>query len=705
MRFRRASLLVVLTIAFVAVAFRFPAPVPHRMVVGRPGTVTILSAGATWPARSVVQLAGSVMVPAGATLTIEPGVVVEAAASTEIVVQRNGRIRAQGTVLEPIVLSCVGTATQGCWDGVTVLGNAPLNHGTPTSPAGGRGGVGGCAESTLDGVPYGGCTASDSSGVLRYVRVQHATHGLRLYGVGSGTRLDHVQVHRSQGHGMEVVGGNARLRYIVLTKNAQYGLAYRGGWVGQAQYVVVQQDPAGYAGGLLAENATGSAGNPDAAPRSAPTLANLTILAPTRALPNASLPAAPAALRFARGAAGTLHNVLLVEPGLGVDVDDGSTCLQVSAGALVLRGVALTSPVALTDPDADPSECAGGGEPALLSGATTLTGPQLRSPLTMVVPDLRPLLASGLATIVGVTPPAAGVLETARYLGAVAPSAGSEDVIPWYSGWTLGEAPAPFTAAGLYPNEPAGLTTISDNEFSSPAPAAVGSTTPMRVGVTGVEWQVYLRDAGAQRLASDPTAPRSPSQVMLLWYPKGLASGYSPAVSMGYTTREYSTWYEAGWFKIGDSTGFAAHGILMKALGFWSVNGSGSDNQFFAALEPTTVGHNGIEKQFRWRFLQQGVAARHVYPNINVDKRIIAGRWHRYEILMGINDIGVANGTLKVWLDGMLQYDYRDWTWRTSSAPRGFYGRKLDPVWGGTGNEAKIRDDFIAFDHIRASGR
>lgn len=421
-----------------------PAPtVPARLSVGRPGAVTVLTAGATWPARSRITLRGPIVVPAGAALTIEPGVTVDAAAGTGIVVERDARVNAQGSLLEPIVFSCTTTpVVPGCWDGLTILGNAPLNHGAATSPAGGRGGAGGCRQSTLDGAPYGGCTATDSSGVLRYVRVQYATHGLRLYGVGSATVLEQLQVHRSLGHGLEVVGGAARLRYLALTTNAQYGLAYRGGWVGQAQFVVIQQDATGYAGGLLGENAASSTGDPNATPRSAPTLANLTIVAPTSAPTNPYLATAPAALRFARGGAGLLYNVLLVEPALGVDVDDASTCTQLSAGTLALRGVVVTSPVSLIDPDADPTECTPLGEAALVSGATTLTGPQLRSPLDVLLPDLRARLGSTLASAAGQAPPAGGVLEAVTYLGAIPPgTSGSE--IPWYSGWTLGEQLAP----------------------------------------------------------------------------------------------------------------------------------------------------------------------------------------------------------------------------------------------------------------------
>ncbi len=447
------------TTAFTAIAAgllsAIPSPAPRGdssgddrvRVIGSHAAPTALIGTNVWPSHTRVRLEGSVTVTAGARLDIGAGALIEAAPGVTIVVERGGRLNVQGTQNEPVVLTCQnGASTPGCWGGLNILGNAPINHGTLTSPAGGRGGAGGCRESALGGALYGGCTADDSSGVLRYTRVQYATHGLRVFGVGARTVLQDIQVHRSIGHGLEVVGGTARFRQLALTTNAQYGLAYSGGWTGQAQYIVIQQDATGYAGGLLGRNAVGAGGNVDATPRSAPLLANLTIITPPSAAGNPYLSNAPAAVRFDRGAAGSLHNVLLIDPGIALDVDDASTCNQINGGLLTIAGFGITAPVSAQDPDADPAECSAQGESFLLFNATTVVGmaatQQLRSAIDVLLPDLRPVPGSTIANTIGVAPPAIGVVEAVQYLGAIATASATgfaTGSIPWYSGWTLGE--------------------------------------------------------------------------------------------------------------------------------------------------------------------------------------------------------------------------------------------------------------------------
>jgi alpha-tubulin suppressor-like RCC1 family protein len=460
----------------------------HRLslTVGTAGRVTVLSGRTTWPAGARIALSGSVIIPAHATLSIGAGTVVEATMGTSIVVDRAGRLNVQGTPLQPVVFTCPsGDRVPGCWEGLTILGNAPINHGTATSPTLVREGApqtGGCNEDVLDGFPYGGCFAGDSSGVLRYARVQYANTGLRVYGVGSATVLQHLQVHRSLGQGLDVDGGTARFKYLALTTNAHYGLQYAGGWTGQAQFVVIQQDPTGYEGGLRGRNAVFSGGNVDAAPRSAPRIANLTIIAPVSTTANPFFGNSPAALRIERGAAGQFYNVLLVEPSIGVDVD-GSSCGQIPSGALSLLGVALTAPINATDPDIDSGTlCTTSGEQTLLQNATIVTGPtaasQLRSALNVVLPDLRPAFGSTIASTAGISPPASGVIELATFLGAVPSASNTGNNVPWYSGWTIGEQLASsglITVSGTISGtgrggiadlqiriDPIGLTTTTD---------------------------------------------------------------------------------------------------------------------------------------------------------------------------------------------------------------------------------------------------
>jgi hypothetical protein len=92
---------------------------------------------------------------------------------------------------------------------------------------------------------YGGNTPADNSGRLRYIQIKYSgfeistgneLQGLTLGGVGSGTTIDHIQVYNSSDDGIEIFGGNANLRHIVINGADDDGLDTDTGWRGGAQF-------------------------------------------------------------------------------------------------------------------------------------------------------------------------------------------------------------------------------------------------------------------------------------------------------------------------------------------------------------------------------------------------------------------------------------------------------------------------------------
>jgi hypothetical protein len=69
------------------------------------------------------------------------------------------------------------------------------------------------------------------------------------------------------------------------------------------------------------------------------------------------------------------------------------------------------------------------------------------------------------------------------------------------------------------------------------------------------------------------------------------------------------------------------------------------------------------------------------------------GSWQEYEIQLGLNTVGQADGVARVWWNGVLVLQYTDVVWRTTTAPSGFYGRRFDPVYGG-GGSTKTQTDY-----------
>ncbi|MBI2260608.1 MAG: hypothetical protein HYU62_02970 [Caulobacterales bacterium] len=187
-------------------------------------------------------------------LTIEPGVRVFASGGSDyLIVNRGSQIFAEGTATQPIVFTSrqnvEGTTTetsQGQWGGLVIAGRAPQANCQLTAPV--------TCTGTVEGTSafYGGNSPADNSGRIRYVQIKYSgfeisagneLQGLTMAGVGSGTTVDHVQIHNSSDDGIEIFGGAVNLRHLVITGADDDGLDTDTGWRGGAQFGIVTQRP------------------------------------------------------------------------------------------------------------------------------------------------------------------------------------------------------------------------------------------------------------------------------------------------------------------------------------------------------------------------------------------------------------------------------------------------------------------------------
>ena len=237
-----------------------------------------------------------------AKLTIEPGVTVFGESGNDyLVVMRGSDIHAVGTSSAPIIMTgrqdILGEAdivnTRGLWGGLVILGQAPINkcsfstQGSATS-AGTR--VNPCEKEVEGsaGDTMGGELPNDSSGSLKYVRVQYAGYevfpgnelnGITFGGVGNGTVVDYIQVHNNQDDCVEFFGGTVDVKHLICTGAGDDNLDIDWGYQGRMQYVLVQQSN-GVGDHVVESDNT----NADAAvayltePRSNPIVANFTFL-------------------------------------------------------------------------------------------------------------------------------------------------------------------------------------------------------------------------------------------------------------------------------------------------------------------------------------------------------------------------------------------------------------------------------------------
>ena len=237
-----------------------------------------------------------------AKLSIEPGVTIFGESGNDyLVVMRGSDIHAVGTSSAPIVMTgrqdILGEAdivnTRGLWGGLVILGQAPINKCSfstagSSSSAGTR--VNPCEKEVegSSGDTMGGELPDDSSGSLKYVRVQYAGYevfpgnelnGITFGGVGNGTVVDYIQVHNNQDDCVEFFGGTVDVKRLICTGAGDDNLDIDWGYQGRMQYVLVQQSN-GVGDHVVESDNT----NADAAvayltePRSNPIVSNFTFL-------------------------------------------------------------------------------------------------------------------------------------------------------------------------------------------------------------------------------------------------------------------------------------------------------------------------------------------------------------------------------------------------------------------------------------------
>ena len=240
-------------------------------------------------------------VPNGRTLTIDPGTVLrgaytghtatESLNATALVIERGGKIMAEGTESCPIVMTTNGGAadggtipadnldgslpigSNGAWGGLVILGKATNNltlaKNNSVAPYGNNGKAGLCVGQ--DGVGYiegftrdqlngagegmnlfGGTDDHDNSGVLKYVSVRNAgawiaigneLNGISFGSVGDGTTVEHIEVISSDDDDMEFFGGSVNVKYAAVMFGSDDEFDYDLNYHGKVQFVFGLKDP------------------------------------------------------------------------------------------------------------------------------------------------------------------------------------------------------------------------------------------------------------------------------------------------------------------------------------------------------------------------------------------------------------------------------------------------------------------------------
>ena len=219
-----------------------------------------------WYSDSIYYLDGKVIVREGATLTIQAGTIIKgkdgtATMASALIISRGAKINAQGTKEKPIIFTSEfdniktgelsGTnltkTDNQKWGGLIILGKAKVSS------------VFGDKIGNIEGISateeygkYGGDLDDDNSGVLNFVSIRHGgmsiganneINGLTLGGVGSGTKVENIEIYATLDDGIECFGGSVNLKNILVYYQGDDGIDVDQNYSGTIEnFMVIQGD-------------------------------------------------------------------------------------------------------------------------------------------------------------------------------------------------------------------------------------------------------------------------------------------------------------------------------------------------------------------------------------------------------------------------------------------------------------------------------
>ncbi len=316
-----------------------PPPPPPPPPVDSTSTIDIrgvIKTDQTWHKSRKYRLRGYVYVTDGAKITIEAGttIISNKDSAGVLVIYRDATIIAEGTASSPIVFtSAETTPNPGDLGGVVLVGQARGNGNHSVI----EGGVDPAYSA------FGGTNDAHSSGILKYVRIEYAgkavnpgdeINGLSLYGVGSGTTIDYVEVIRGLDDAFEFFGGTVNCKHLIAYNSADDDYDMDDGYSGKIQFAISVKDPKftdnkGTTGDI-SNNFEVDNVNPangflwTRAPITSPTMSNFTAIGPNNA--TGTSPDYGYGMRWRRGTKFILANsIVMGGQRAGLDIDDDST--------------------------------------------------------------------------------------------------------------------------------------------------------------------------------------------------------------------------------------------------------------------------------------------------------------------------------------------------------------------------------------------
>jgi hypothetical protein len=235
------------------------------------------------------------------------------------------------------------------------------------------------------------------------------------------------------------------------------------------------------------------------------------------------------------------------------------------------------------------------------------------------------------------------------------------------------QPPAPLGSDAPWPNEPAGLTLVTDAPFHA------------------LNENGWRGQGSGLAVAADPPGAPSRGSTLVFAYGPGFPGGNAPGVEFYHLPTPTRETYFGFWWKA--SAGWqnhAASGVNKIALLFPATSGAGAmyimmffdDTNYTIQVEPTFAADT-----------------RRLAPNVHATP-VRLGAWHRVEWYARYSTTATSrDGVTRWWLDGELQGEHTDLQMPPDS---GFLEYTIRPVWGGVG-DVKTQTDCYWFRHAHIS--
>ena len=269
-----------------------------------------ITADMTLDEETTYTIKGPVYVNSGVTLTIPAGTRLEGYAEADatavafLAVKQGGKIMAQGSAANPIVLtSSKANPSPGDWGGIVICGSAKTNLGTNV-------------QAEVTGLTYGGNNPADNSGIYSYLKVEYAGalinpdaefNGVTFYAVGSGTTVNNILVYQGSDDAFEWFGGSVGGSNLVGIGCQDDTFDWTEGWNGTVTNMYSNQAPAlAFSADSRGLEADSNQNNPTVAPISNPTLSNITLIGRNNAAVTSEV-----GMMLRRGTNGMISNVVI----------------------------------------------------------------------------------------------------------------------------------------------------------------------------------------------------------------------------------------------------------------------------------------------------------------------------------------------------------------------------------------------------------